>query len=49
MDFSGKDIFVTQDGSNAINLAGEKIELTDWDGDKYILDDNGQLINGACR
>jgi hypothetical protein len=44
-NFSGKDIFVTQDGSNAINLAGEKIELTDWDGDKYILDDNGQLTN----
>jgi hypothetical protein len=42
--FSAKDIFVTQDGTESIKLTGDKIELTDWDGDKYILDEHGRVI-----
>ena len=44
-DFAGKDIFVTQDGTDAVKTTGDKIEVTDWNGDKYILDDRGQLAN----
>jgi hypothetical protein len=40
--FSAKDIFVTQDGSESIKLTTDKIELTDWDGDKYTLNEHGQ-------
>ncbi len=42
-NFSAKDIFVTQDGSEAMKLFGDKIEVTDWDGDTYILNEEGQL------
>jgi hypothetical protein len=43
-NFSAKDIFVTLDGTDAIKFTDDKIEVKDWNGDKYILDDNGQLI-----
>jgi len=42
-DFSAKNIFVTQDGREAVKFNGDKIEVIDWDGDKYVLDENGQL------
>ena len=42
--FSAKDIFVTQDGSEAMKLFGDRIEVTDWDGDTYVLNEDGQLI-----
>jgi hypothetical protein len=42
-DFSAKDIFVTQDGKEAVRLIGDRIEVTDWDGDKYILNVDGQV------
>ena len=44
-DFSGKDIFVTQDGREAVKLMGNRIELTDWNGTAYILNENGQAIH----
>ena len=44
-NFSTKDIFVTPDGSESIKLTDDKIELTDWDGDKYILNEHGQQTN----
>lgn len=42
-DFSAKDIFVTQDGKEALKFTGDKIEVTDWDGDTYVLSENGQV------
>ena len=42
-DFSAKDIFVTRDSSEAIRFNGNTIELTDWDGDQYVLNENGRL------
>jgi hypothetical protein len=42
-DFSGKDIFVTQDDKEAVKLIGNRIEVTDWDGDTYILTGDGQV------
>jgi hypothetical protein len=44
-NFFGKDIFVTQDGTNAIILTEDRIEVTDWTDNKYILNDNGQPIS----
>jgi hypothetical protein len=44
-NFSAKDIFVTPDGTESIKLTDDKIELTDWDGDKYILNEHGQQTN----
>jgi hypothetical protein len=41
--FSAKDIFVTKDGLDAIKLTEDEIEVTDWEGNKYILDENGRL------
>ncbi len=43
-NFSAKDIFVTQDGSEAVRLFGERIEITDWNGDTYVLNNDGKLI-----
>jgi hypothetical protein len=42
-DFSAKDIFVTPDGTDSIKLTNDKIEVTDWDGEKYLLNEKGQL------
>jgi hypothetical protein len=42
-NFSAKNIFVTQDGTDAMKLIGDRIEITDWDGDTYILNGDGQV------
>jgi hypothetical protein len=42
-NFSAKDIFVTQDGKEAVKLIRDTIEVTDWDGHKYILNGEGQV------
>ena len=42
-DFSAADIFVTHDGTEAFTIEENKITLTDWDGNKYVLDENGRL------
>jgi hypothetical protein len=43
-DFSARDIFVTQDGTEAMRLFEDRIELTDWEGDKYVLDEYGKVM-----
>lgn len=40
-EFSARDIFVTQDGTESIAFQGDKILLKDWEGNKYTLDKNG--------
>lgn len=42
-EFSANDIFVTQDGGEAVKFVGDKIELTDWNGDRYLLNEDGRL------
>lgn len=45
-DFFGSDIWVTQnDMRQALRIIGDKIFLEDWNGIKYTLDMDGQLIN----
>jgi hypothetical protein len=41
--FGARDIFVTQDGSEAMIIHTDKIELRDWEGYTYILDKNGLI------
>lgn len=41
--FSAKDIFVKQDGTESLRLTNDRIEVIDWEGDKYVLDEQGQL------
>ncbi|NRT71378.1 hypothetical protein [Clostridium beijerinckii] len=43
-DFSGADIFVTQDNNKPFQISGDKILLYDWNGAYYELDMNGKLI-----
>ncbi|WP_350095671.1 hypothetical protein [Imperialibacter sp.] len=43
--FSGKDIFVSGDGTDAVNVRGGKIEVTDWQGTSYVLNEAGQILN----
>ncbi|MDR0315122.1 MAG: hypothetical protein LBH71_04140 [Oscillospiraceae bacterium] len=42
--FSGKDIFVTDNDTNPFLIEGELIYLTDWNGDKYIIDNSGKVV-----
>lgn len=42
--FSAYDIFVTQDGNEAIKFMGDNIELRDWENNKYMLNEHGKLI-----
>jgi len=42
--FSGRDIFITPKGENAIELLDDKIKLLDWEGYEYILNADGQVI-----
>jgi hypothetical protein len=42
--FGGKDIFVTSESGNEIELEENYIKLTDWNGDKYMIDYNGNEI-----
>ena len=43
-NFSAKDIFVVPDGADALKIDADKIELTDWAGNKYLLDEKGRVI-----
>lgn len=42
--FGGRDIFVTPDGTEAIRIHPDNIELTDWEGYQYVLDASGSEI-----
>lgn len=44
-EFFARDIWVTQDGSDALRLYDEYIELKDWLGYVYRLDYLGNTIN----
>ena len=41
-DFSARDIWVTQDGSEALRLYEDYIELRDWLGYEYRIDYQGK-------
>ena len=43
-DFSARDIWVTQDGSEALILFDDYIELKDWLGYEYRIDYHGKTI-----
>ncbi|QUH31156.1 hypothetical protein [Vallitalea guaymasensis] len=42
--FRGRNIFVTPDGKDDFRIIDDKIHLTDWEGNKYILDLEGNLL-----
>ena len=42
--FSAKDIFVTADGKESIEITGDAIKVRDWNGDEFTLNENGQVI-----
>lgn len=48
-DFSGSDIFVTQDNCPAFIITNEYIQLCDWNGIIYKLDLAGKLIYDTYR
>jgi hypothetical protein len=41
-NFSAGDIFATQDGTEAMKIVGDRIEITDWNGNKYTLNGDGK-------
>ena len=43
-NFGARDIFVTQDNSSAFVITENKIMLKDWEGYKYVLDENGSVL-----
>lgn len=42
--FGARDIFVTQDGTEGIEIFHYWIKVKDWEGNEYILDEDGGLI-----
>jgi hypothetical protein len=42
--FGARDIFVTPDGKDALELQTDKIKLRDWEGYEYLLNEDGQEI-----
>jgi hypothetical protein len=42
--FRARDIFVTPDGKDSIELLTDKIKLRDWEGYEYLLNEDGQKI-----
>ncbi len=44
-DFGARDIFVTPSGDPALRLDGNNIELTDWEGYIYLLDETGKELS----
>jgi len=43
-DFSARDIFVTQDGKESIEIKEDRIKLRDWEGYEYVIDENGRGV-----
>lgn len=41
--FSAKDIFVTQAGTDAMKIFEDRIEVADWGGKTYILNEDGHV------
>lgn len=42
--FLGRDIFVSPEGVDEVNIEGDKIMVMDWNHDLYYLDYNGRQI-----
>lgn len=42
--FGARDIFVSQSGENNFNINKDKVEVQDWEGYKYVIDENGNEI-----
>ncbi len=42
--FGARDIFVTPNGEDALEIQTDKIKLRDWDGYEYLLNEDGQEI-----
>jgi hypothetical protein len=42
--FGARDIFVTPDGKDTLELQTDKIKLRDWEGYEYLLNEDGQEI-----
>lgn len=42
--FGARDIFVTPDGRDSIELMTDKIRLKDWGGHEYLLNEDGKEI-----
>ncbi|MTI48429.1 MAG: hypothetical protein FH761_11345 [Firmicutes bacterium] len=42
--FSGRDIFVTNDGSVDFYISNGQIITKDWENNQYILDKKGNLL-----
>lgn len=40
----GRNIFITPDGKDDFRIIDDKIHLTDWEGNKCILDLEGNLL-----
>lgn len=45
--FSGRDIWVTLNGEDALQINGNKLILTDFNGDIYKVDKYGKEIKGS--
>lgn len=45
--FSGRDIWVTLNGEDALQINGDKLILTDFNGDIYKVDKYGKEIKGS--
>lgn len=43
--FGGKDIFVTENGEDNFQIKEDWIEIIDWEGYSYKIDENGEEIN----
>ena len=43
-NFGARDIFVTPDGKESIELLTNKIKLRDWEGYEYLLNEDGQEV-----
>ncbi|MBK8145050.1 MAG: hypothetical protein IPK62_08660 [Bacteroidetes bacterium] len=43
--FGGKDIWVNMEGKREVQIESNRIKLTDFNNDKYIIDFNGKLAS----
>lgn len=46
-NYSARDIFVSQDGKNEFEIIENRIEVIDWQGYKYVLNSDGEVLSEA--
>jgi hypothetical protein len=44
-EFSGRDIWVLPSGESSIKITDDKLYLTDWEGYKYCVGKNGEVVS----